>query len=126
MNLTILRGTLSRAPEPRELTTGVVVGYDVTIPTDGAKADSVPVVWHDPPASAYRLDRGDEVLVVGCVRRRFFRSAGAVATRTEVVAGTVLKTTQAKRCQTAIDKALAGIAATPAVDVARELEPSSA
>jgi hypothetical protein len=69
----------------------------------------VPVVWHDPPASAYRLDRGDEVLVVGQVRRRFFRSGGAVASRTEVVAETVLKTTQAKRCRTAIDKAVAGV-----------------
>ena len=40
----------------------------------------------DPPAAVRRLDAGHEVIVVGHVRRRFFRSGGATQSRTEVVA----------------------------------------
>lgn len=113
MNITVVRGRLSRAPEPRDLPSGDhLVAYEVTVEQPGARAESVPVVWHAPPAAALALDAGDEVLVVGRVRRRFFRVAsGATQSRTEVVADTVLPARQAKRCRTAIDKALARIEA---------------
>lgn len=109
MNVTIVRGRLSRAPEPRDLPSGDhLVAYEVTVERPGTRSDSVPVVWHDPPAAALALGAGDQVLVVGRVRRRFFRVAGgSTQSRTEVVADSVLPVRQAKRCRTALDKALA-------------------
>lgn len=123
MNVTIVRGRLSRAPEPRDLPSGDhLVAYEVTVDQPGSRAESVPVVWHDPPAAALALDAGDEVLVVGRVRRRFFRvTGGSTQSRTEVLAETVLPVRQAKRCRTALDKAVARAEAewaTPAGDPA--------
>jgi hypothetical protein len=50
----------------------------------------VPVVWPAPPARAAELAVGDAVVVVGRVRRRFFRSAGRTQSRTEVLADGVV------------------------------------
>lgn len=113
MNITLVRGRLSRAPEPRDLPSGDhLVAYEVTVDRPGARAESLPVVWHDPPAAALSLDVGTEILVVGRVRRRFFRvAAGATQSRTEVLADVVLPVRQAKRCRSAIDKALTRVEA---------------
>lgn len=94
-NLVVLRGTLSRDPESRELPSGdALVAYEVTVrpePGSGAtRAESVPVAWFDPPAVATALVAGDHVVVVGRVRRRFLRAGGATASRTEVVATRVV------------------------------------
>lgn len=108
MNVTMLAGRVSRPPEERSLPSGDrVVAYDVTVPNPGDRADTVPVVWHDPPAAALKIGEGDEVVVVGRVRRRFFRSGPATQSRTEVVADAVVNARQAKRCQTLLDKAAA-------------------
>jgi single-strand DNA-binding protein len=70
-----------------------VVQFDVTT-TLISSADepagrsnvSVPIAWTDPPATTLAaLGQGDEVVVVGSVRRRFFRSGGMTQSRTEVV-----------------------------------------
>ncbi len=63
---------------------------DVTVRSDEGPAESVPVAWFEAPAAADGGTVGDEVVVVGRVRRRFFRAGGATASRTEVVATTVL------------------------------------
>jgi single-strand DNA-binding protein len=90
MNLAVLRGHLSRAPESRLLPSGdELVAYEVTVREPDERTASVPVVWVAPRAVP-RLDRGDEVVVVGRVRRRFFRAGGATASRTEVVADRVV------------------------------------
>jgi single-strand DNA-binding protein len=116
-NLVVLRGTLSRAPEVRALPSGdAVAAFDVTIrpdPADGgragptARAESVPVAWFDPPAAASRLGAGDEVVVVGRVRRRFFRAGSSTASRTEVVAERVVPA----RSTAKVASALAPVAA---------------
>ena len=111
MNLTILRGHLRRAPESRTLASGeLVVGYDLVAGRAGQRAEPVPVVWHDPPAAALALAEGDEVVVVGRVRQRFFRTGAGTQSRTEVVADAVVNARQAKRSRTALDRALAGAA----------------
>ena len=46
----------------------------------------MPVAWFDAPATGRALTAGTDVVVVGSVRRRFFRTAGATQSRTEVVA----------------------------------------
>jgi single-strand DNA-binding protein len=90
MNITVLHGTLSSEPRHRLLPSGdELISYEVSTELADGVA-SVPVVWlrpRRPPAVA----TGDAVVVIGHVRRRFFRAAGGAASRTEVVASTVLK-----------------------------------
>jgi single-strand DNA-binding protein len=84
MNVVVLRGRLSSEPSIRELASGsVVMNLELTTRVDDV-ASSVPLVWVDPPQHA-AVATGDEVSVVGSVRRRFFRSGGTTQSRTEVV-----------------------------------------
>ena len=62
-------------------------------------ASSVPLVWFDPPARV-TLCSGDEICLVGTVRRRFYRANGATQSRTEVVVQHLGRTTD-KRAATA-------------------------
>lgn len=108
MNVAILRGRLSRPPEHRLLPSGdAVVSYDVTVPRPSERAETVPVAWVNAPASATDLDVDDEVVVVGRVRRRFFRAGGATQSRTEVVAERVVPTRRRARAAQAVAAALA-------------------
>jgi single-strand DNA-binding protein len=103
MNVTIVQGTLSRPPDRRVLASGAtVVSYDVAVRTDDGPAETVPVSWFEPPAAASRLGEGDEVLVTGRVRRRFFRAGGRTQSRTDVVADTVIRTSARVRAGKAL------------------------
>lgn len=62
----------------------------VTTRVDG-RAMSVPVSVIDPPAWLEELDAGDELVVLGAVRRRFFRAAGTTASRVEIEAEVVCR-----------------------------------
>jgi single-strand DNA-binding protein len=67
--------------------------------------DTVPVARFSngrPP----RLNAGDEVVVTGRVRRRFFRAGGVTASRTEVVADTLTRASQTRRAAAAVERAL--------------------
>lgn len=98
MNVVVVQGVLSRPPECKDLPSGDrLVAYEVTVRREGAGAESVPVVWFEAPAAAAGLPAGTEVVVRGRVRRRFFRTAGGTASRTEVVADAVLPVTQRVR-----------------------------
>jgi single-strand DNA-binding protein len=99
VNITIVQGYLSRPPEVRSLPSGdVLVAYEVTVPAaEGRRAESVPVVWLAAPPSASGIEAETEVVVIGRVRRRFFRAAGGTQSRTEVVADQVVPARQAKR-----------------------------
>jgi single-strand DNA-binding protein len=109
VNITVLQGRLSRPPERRELRSGdALVSYEVTTPSAaGGRAESVPVVWFDAPARATDLDEGAEVVVVGRVRRRFFRAGAVTQSRTEVVAAQVVAARPAKRAARLVLGALA-------------------
>jgi single-strand DNA-binding protein len=48
------------------------------------------------------MAKGNEVVVIGRVRRRFFKSAGSTQSRTEVVAETVVKAGQRGRVAAAL------------------------
>ncbi len=94
-NLAIIRGTVPAEPQNRNLPAGgMVVHFDVTtrIETNGRDANvSVPIAWNDPtPAQLGVVVPGAELVVVGTVRRRFFRVGGATQSRTEVVADAVI------------------------------------
>ncbi|MBA3955261.1 MAG: single-stranded DNA-binding protein [Acidimicrobiia bacterium] len=108
MNVVILRGRLSRPPEARVLPSGdTVVAYEVTVAHPGQRAETVPVAWLQAPASAAELAVDEEVVVVGRVRRRFFRSGGATQSRTEVAAERVVPTRYRVRAGQAVAGALA-------------------
>ena len=108
MNVVILRGRLSRPPESRSLPSGdIVVAYEVTVPRPGQRAETVPVAWMEAPASAVDLAVEEEVVVVGRVRRRFFRSGGVTQSRTEVAAQRVVPTRHRVRAGQALAGALA-------------------
>jgi len=82
------------------------VQFDVSTRLDvGEKATkvSVPVSWVDPPPKGLEpLEEGLEVVVVGTVRRRFFRSGGSTQSRTEVVVDSVVPARRAKQAQSLI------------------------
>lgn len=112
MNVVVLSGRLTRAPEERVLPSGDrLVALEMSVARPGERADSVPVVWRDPQASAMALQAGDTLVVVGRVRRRFFRAGGGTGSRTEVVADSVVPSRQAKRAAAALAAASAQIAA---------------
>jgi len=105
-NVVVLAGKLARPAEARELPSGDrLVAYEITVPREGSRAESVPVVWFDAPASAADHDVDEHVVVVGRVRRRFFRAGGSTQSRTEVVADAVVGARQAKRVRAAVEKA---------------------
>ena len=108
MNIVILRGVLSSAPRVRELPSGSEIwSYEVTTGNGDERRQSSPVSWLD-PARPPKLSIGDEVVVVGSVRRRFFRTPSGSASRTEVVANVVGRAGSArvvKAASQAIDRA---------------------
>ena len=75
MNIVVLQGKLSRAPEWRELETGRVVSYDVTTRLEDGKAATAPVAWFGAPDAALELD---DVLGVEHLRVRGKRGPGRV------------------------------------------------
>jgi hypothetical protein len=103
MNLVMLQGRLARPAADRLLPSGDrMVGFEVSTEGPDGKTETVPVVWFSAPASAALLDADERVVVIGRVRRRFFRAGDSTQSRTEVVAEVVLPASQAKRVRTAI------------------------
>ncbi len=112
-NLAVLRGTMTGEPKRRALPSGgVVAQFDVATPLAPSEPPTspVPVSWPDPPAAAERwLRPGDDFVVIGSVRRRFFRVNGVTQSRTEVVAEHVIPARRAKTAQRAIGAAVASL-----------------
>ena len=63
-----------------------VLALELTVRPAEGPAESVPVAWLAAPPAAAAWAAGEEVLVIGRVRRRFFRAGGRTQSRTEVVA----------------------------------------
>jgi len=112
-NIAIIRGVVHGDPTARDLPAGgTVVQFDVStrVRSVGSAGPgltmSVPIAWNDPSAAQLgMIVPGADVTVVGTVRRRFFRVAGATQSRTEVVADVVAPTRQHKRVAVALRQA---------------------
>lgn len=94
MNIVLIRGVLARPVELRDLRSGdLVADFEVTTPgvSPSYVADSVPCVWFSPPAWIADMKPDTGLLVLGRVRRRFFRASGFTQSRTEVVVTTVTR-----------------------------------
>ncbi len=100
INVVVLQGLLARPAQDRVLPSGTrLLSLEVTVSRPDGPADPVPVAWFDAPASAAALDAGVEVVVVGRIRRRFFRAGGLTQSRTEVVASRMVRATELKRAR---------------------------
>ena len=112
MNIAVVRGTVLREPSERRLATGQrVVSIDVNVSYDDRPNENLEVVWVDPPRNLLIPRQGNEVVAVGRVRRRFFKTANGTASRTEVVAETVLSARQKSRINHALSEVAATVAA---------------
>ncbi|HSB85883.1 MAG TPA: hypothetical protein VLD86_06220 [Ilumatobacteraceae bacterium] len=104
MNVVYLEGRLSRDPVLRELASGSrLLSLEVTTDSE-AGAASVPVAWFD-PAAVPGWAAGDEVVVRGVVKRRFYRSATGTQSRTEVVAVEVCDLRKRRQAQRLVEHA---------------------
>ena len=115
MNVVAIQGRLARPAEQRVLPSGSrLVALEVTVRRDQGPAETAPVVWLEAPAWASALDADTPVLVVGRIRRRFFKAAGATQSRTEVVAERVVPGQAGKRVRAALAEVSARIEAAAA------------
>lgn len=116
LNLAVVCGRLSSDPRSRDLPSGsTVLNLEITVDHQNRRSDSVPVAFFDPPASAGSFVEGDHIVVIGSVRRRFFRAGGTTASRTELVASRVVKASRSAGVDKMLDRALEEIlAARPA------------
>jgi single-strand DNA-binding protein len=80
-----------------------IVNLEVTTLVDEVSV-SVPVVVE---AAAVECVAGDEIVVVGTVRRRFFRAGGATQSRTEVLAEKVVRASRTRASQKLIEGVVA-------------------
>jgi single-strand DNA-binding protein len=97
VNVAVLRGTCSSAPEIRVLPSERVLAQLQITTRVAHTTRSVPIAVWDPPAWIEELDAGDEIVVVGAVHRRFFRAAGGTASRVEVEAEAVARARDRRR-----------------------------
>ena len=111
MNMVVLAGRLSGPPAEKVLESGTrLMSLQVTVESPGTRAESVPVAWFDPAAAAVELDEGDRVVVVGRVRRRFFRTPGGTQSRTEVVADMIVPASRPVGVRNALTEAVSRLA----------------
>jgi single-strand DNA-binding protein len=117
MNVVIIRGRLSSTPASRTLASGSeLLSLEVTTVTPDGTA-SVPVAWFDPPASI-SFTLGDEVVVRGVVKRRFFRTGAGTQSRTEIVAAEIVAATRRRQVERLVAKAVDAIVGEPNVSPA--------
>ncbi|HZQ26829.1 MAG TPA: single-stranded DNA-binding protein [Acidimicrobiales bacterium] len=106
LNLAVVQGRLSRAPEERVLPSGDrLVSLELSVLGTHQPTESVPVAWPKAPSNITMLEPGTHVLVRGRVRRRFFRAAGFTQSRTEVVAEVVVPVRHARKVAKLLDQA---------------------
>jgi single-stranded DNA-binding protein len=90
-NLVTLAGRLAIDPEERTFESGAhLVRYLVTVRSDTPRrrVDVIPVTLWDPSPDHVgpKLSRGDRVMIVGMVQRRFWQAPDGRRSRVEVIA----------------------------------------
>jgi single-strand DNA-binding protein len=104
LNLAVVRGEVSSPPDVRVLPSeAVLVQLQVTTRLE-AETLSTPIAVWNPPGWVEELEPGTEIVVVGRIRRRFFRAGGATASRVEVEADVVARASDRRRVRAALRK----------------------
>ncbi len=91
INTVVVRGRITSEPRRRDLPSGSTVTQLEITTRAGDVTASVPVAVFE-ATTEYRAD--DEVVVLGYVRRRFFRAGGVTQSRTELVATKIAPTSR--------------------------------
>lgn len=108
VNLVILVGEVTSPPVQHTFQDGQIVSsFDIATLVEAGRI-SVPI------SLAGECDTthvGDSVCVVGCVRRRFFRSGGGVTSRTEVVAHHVVPMRRLANVRKVVSRAIENLSA---------------
>lgn len=107
MNVAIVSGQVLSKPNERRLDSGdYATAFDVV--TEGEEGRlTVPVNWITTVRAL--VSEGDEVVVVGKVRRRFFQAGGRVQSRTEVLAESVVATRRKVAVRKTLEAAIGSI-----------------
>ena len=104
MNLVVVQGLVRDDPVVRSLSSGQqVISFELAVRTSEETLESVPVVVFD---TACGIAPDDEVVVIGRVRRRFFRAGGATQSRTEVVASRIVPARRRAQVTKALGQAI--------------------
>lgn len=107
MNVAAVCGTVTSEPKQRELPSGsVVTNVEVTTRLDD-DTHSVPIVVVDAPVT---VRAGDQVVAVGRIVRRFFRAGGVTQSRTELVATKLVRASNKRTVERALQRAAAELA----------------
>jgi hypothetical protein len=115
MNVVVLEGAVRETPLTHVFPSGQeVLSFELVVRTDGEPSSRVPVMVLD---TAVQLEPDDRVVVVGQVRKRFFRSGAGTQSRTEVVASRIVPTRRRVQARRAIEGAVQQLEA----DVERDL-----
>jgi single-stranded DNA-binding protein len=109
LNLGVVRGEVSSPPDVRVLPSeAVLVQLQVTTRLETETLSTPVAVWN-PPAWVEELEPGTEIVVIGRVRRRFFRASGATASRVELEADVVARANDRRRVRAAARKVNAAL-----------------
>jgi len=106
LNLVVVRGTVSSPPDVRVLPSEAVLAQLQVSTRLESETLSMPVAVWSPAAWVESLEPGDEIVVLGRVRRRFFRAGGAAASRVEVEADVVARGRDRRRVHAAAQRAI--------------------
>jgi single-strand DNA-binding protein len=111
VNLVVVCGRCSGPPEVRALESGrTLAALAVRSRGSDGRITSVPVTVWEPATWVEDLDAGSEVVVVGAVRRRFFRTAaGGAGTRVDVEAAFIGRAGNARQREAARRRATAAL-----------------
>jgi single-strand DNA-binding protein len=109
LNVAVVRGVVSSPPERRVLPSDtVLVQLQVSTRLE-SETLSMPVSCWNPDGWVSDLEPGDEIVVVGRVRRRFFRAGGATASRVELEADVVARASDKRRVRVVVRRAFAAL-----------------
>ena len=109
LNLAVVRGEVSSPPDVRVLPSDTVLAQLQVTTRLERETLSTPIAVRNPAAWVQELEPGTEIVVVGRVRRRFFRAAGATASRVELEADLVAKASDRRRVRAALRKVNAAL-----------------
>jgi len=109
LNLAVVRGTVSSPPELRVLPSDTSLAQLQVTTRLADETLSMPVSVWNPAAWVEALEAGDEIVVVGRVRRRFFRAGGATASRVELEADFVARASDRRRVKAAARRVSAAL-----------------
>jgi single-strand DNA-binding protein len=109
MNLVVVQGLVREEPLASSLSSGEeALSFELSVRNGDDTIEPVPVVCYGTPVA---LEVDDEVVIVGRVRKRFYRAGGATQSRTEVVAARVVPARRRTQVNKAIDDAIEQLSA---------------